>query len=230
MRIKHCLAVIPDIHMRHQLFNEAVRLHGEGNKVVFLGDYVDNGPQPNDPVFVREIFEFCRKTDSTPLIGNHDLAYLYPEEVRFRKNGYEADTAAKVAEVYAEFADLLRYVYRLDRYVCSHAGLSRTLLNVLMSKYGAADLDAAIRCLNEDRPPELYYCSPVNDGTDAFDGPMWLRLPQYHGALQDEGITQIAGHSSQSTIRLKHNLLMIDVRRPLLVEWQERKATKRGGD
>ncbi len=227
MRIKHCLAVIPDIHMRHQLFHEAVRLHGEGNKVVFLGDYVDNGPQPNDPVFLRELFEFCRKTGSTPLIGNHDLAYLFPDDISFRKNGYEPGNARAVAEVYTEFADMLQYVYRLDRYVCSHAGLSKTLLNVLMTKYRCADLDAAIAYLNEEQPPELYYCSPVNDGTDPFDGPMWLRLGQFHGALQDEGLTQIVGHSSQSTIRLKHNLLMIDVRRPLLVEWQERKVTER---
>lgn len=209
--------------MRHRLFDEAIRLHGDGFKVVFLGDYVDNGPTPNDPVLLREVFEFCRKTSAVPLLGNHDLAYVYPEEPKYRNNGYEPANAQQIADVYAEYADELRYVYRLDKYLCSHAGLSRALLHVMAGRYGLVDLDEVIDYLNERRPPELFYCSPVNGGTDAFDGPLWLRLPQFHGALMDQDITQIVGHSSQAAIRLKHNLLMIDVKRPLVVEWQERR-------
>lgn len=207
--------------MRRQLFHEAQRLHGEGFKIVFLGDYADNGPSANDPLFLREIFEFCRKANAVPLLGNHDLAYVFPDEVRFQGVGYESKNARRMADVYAEAADLLRYVYRLDRYVCSHAGISRALLHVLAARYDVHDLDQVITFLNEQRPPELYYCSPANDGTDPFDGPMWLRLPQFHGALSELGITQVVGHSSQAAIRLKHNLLMIDVKRPLIIEWQE---------
>ena len=207
--------------MRVRLFDEAQRLHAEGFKVVFLGDYVDNGPKPNDPLFLREVFEFCRKANAVPLIGNHDLAYIFPDQAKYRVDGYEPANASRMADVFAGAADLLRYVYRLDRYLCSHAGLSRTLLQVLAVKYGITELDAAVAFLNEQRPEELYYCSRHNHGSDPFDGPMWLRLGQYHGALLEEGITQVVGHSSQSTIRLKHNMLMIDVKRPLVIEWQE---------
>ena len=207
--------------MRTRLFDEAQRLHGEGFQVIFLGDYVDNGPVPNDPAFLRELFEFCRATASVPLLGNHDVAYLYPEREHLRASGYEAASARKVAAAFEEFADLFRFVYRLDRYVCSHAGISRALLHVLAIKYGIHQLDDVIEFLNERRPPELFFCSRHNGGQDSFDGPLWLRLPQFHGALSEQGITQVVGHSSQATIRLKHNLLMIDVRRPLIIEWQE---------
>ena len=219
MRIHHRLAVIPDLHMRHRLLDEAVRLRGEGYEVCFLGDYVDNGPHANDPAFLREVFGFCRKAGATPLLGNHDLAYVYPDREEYRINGYEPANAAAVAEVYAEYADLFRYVARFDRYVCSHAGLSRTLLNALAVRHGCVGLEATLALLNDARPPELFYRSRHNGGTDPFDGPLWLRLPQYHGALQAEGITQVVGHSSQATIRLRHNLLMIDVRRALVMEW-----------
>ena len=219
MRVTHRLAVVPDLHMRHRLFDEAVRLRGDGYDVCFLGDYVDNGPHANDPAFLREVFGFCREAGATPLLGNHDLAYVFPDREAFRISGYEPANASKVADVYAEYADLFRYVHRVDRYVCSHAGLSRTLLNALVVRYGCTGVDEVICVLNEERPRELFFRSGHNGGDDPFDGPMWLRLPQYHGALIREGITQVVGHSSQATIRLRFNLLMIDVRRALVLEW-----------
>ena len=221
MPTPHRLAVIPDVHMRHRLLDEAIRLHGEGYDVCFLGDYVDNGPRANDPVFLRELFGFCRKANATAILGNHDLPYVFPDREDFRISGYEPLTASAVADVYAEYAELTTYVHRIGRYVFSHAGLGRALLSTLSLKYGATCLDAAIAYLNDERPPELFYRSRHNDGDDPFDGPTWLRLKQYHGALSEQGITQVVGHSSQSTIRLRHNLLMIDVQRPLVMEWEE---------
>ena len=205
--------------MRSGLLTEAVRLREQGCDVVFLGDYVDNGPRANDPVFLRELFGFCRKAHAVPLLGNHDLAYVFPDREDYRIDGYEPQTAAAVAEVYAEYAADLAYVHRAGPYVFSHAGLSHALLTALALRYGVAGTDAAIAYLNEAQPPELFFRSRHNGGTDAFDGPTWLRLPQFHGALADEGITQVVGHSSQSVIRLRHNMMMIDVKRALVIEW-----------
>ena len=219
MRVSHRLAVIPDVHMRHRLLDEAVRLRGEGYDVCFLGDYVDNGPHANDPGFLRELFGFCREARATPLLGNHDLAYVFPERTDYRINGYEPANAAAVATVYAEYADLFRYAHRVDKVLLTHAGMSRTFLNALAVTYGCDDLDEVVAYLNDRRPAELFFRSRHNGGTDAFDGPLWLRLPQYHGALQSEGITQVVGHSSQATIRSRFNLLMIDVKRALVMEW-----------
>lgn len=219
MPTRYRLAVIPDIHMRRRLLDEAVRLRGEGYDVLFLGDYVDNGPRANDPAFLRELFGFCRQAKATALLGNHDLAYAFPDRVDWRVNGYEPQSAAAVAEVYAEFADVFSYVRRVGKYVFSHAGLCQPLLHAMATRHGATEIDEVIAVLNLERPPELFYCSKHNGGTDAFDGPTWLRLPQFHGALSDRGLQQVVGHSSQSTIRVRHNMLMIDVRRALVMEW-----------
>ncbi len=213
------LAIIPDIHMRQSVFQHALDLREQGHPVVLIGDYVDNGPRANDPKFIRRIFSFCREYGAVPLIGNHDLAYLYPHELSFRKNGYEEENAAEIAAVYDEFRSIFKYIYRVDHYLISHAGVSSTFAQWIARKYNVEGLDNLIHYINEHRPPELFWCSPHNEGDDPFDGPTWLRLPQYTGAFEKEGITQVVGHSSQSTIRLKQNLLMIDVRLPLLVEW-----------
>lgn len=215
----HSLAVIPDVHMRRQLLRRAVELSDEGYPVLFLGDYCDNGPGPNDPGFLRELFAFARERGAPLVIGNHDLAYVYPAQGRFRYAGYEPGNADAIAEVYARYRDLLCFAHLRGPYLFSHAGVSGVLTRVLAAKYGVAGVEAVVDYLNEAQPPELFFRSPVNGGADAFDGPCWLRLPQYGGAFAEEGITQVAGHSSQARIRLKHNLLMIDVGLPLVLEW-----------
>ncbi len=44
------------------------------DKLVFLGDYVDYGPNPN------EVIEFFREKDGIFLLGNHDYALIRKEE------------------------------------------------------------------------------------------------------------------------------------------------------
>lgn len=213
------LAVIPDIHMRRALVERARELAGEGYSLLFLGDYCDNGPRPNDPHLLRQLFTLARERGAPLLIGNHDLAYVYPDEPRFRYDGYEPHNAGQIAEVYAEFGDCLRFAHREGKYLFTHAGVSEPLARVLAARYGARSVDDAVEVLNVEQPPELFYRSPVNGGADPFDGPCWLRLPQYTGVYTDKGITQVVGHSSQARIRVKENLLMVDVGLPLLLEW-----------
>ena len=207
--------------MRRSVFEHAVRWHERGYPVVLLGDYVDNGPRANDAGFLREIFAFCREAGAVPLIGNHDLAYLYPEREGFRQNGFEPDSLEALARVYDSARDLLRYAYFAEPYLLSHAGMSSAFLRLVQSRYHVStdDLPGLVTYLNRERPEELHYQSAHNDGDDPFDGPLWLRLPQYRGALASHGVTQVVGHSSQAAIRMRHNLLMVDVRLPLILEW-----------
>ena len=213
------LAVIPDIHMRRSVFQHAVDLAEDGHDVVLLGDYVDNGPRANDAGFLSEVFAFAEAYDAVALIGNHDLAYLYPERPRFRQNGYEPATAPALEAVYARYRDQLRFAYHRGRYVFSHAGFSRKLVACLTARYGARSPREVVDLVNAQAPPEVFYQGPANDGGDLLDGPLWLRLPQYDGCWLEEGVLQVTGHSSQSTIRFRENLLMIDVGLPLLLEW-----------
>ena len=205
--------------MRRSIFQHAVALSEAGHELVLLGDYVDNGPRPNDAGFLREVFTFAQDVNATLLVGNHDLAYLYPERHDYRKSGYEPRGAKAIERVYAQFREHFRVAYKQDHIVCSHAGFSRQFVELIHGRYGVSSPAEVVNLVNADDLPETTYCGPANDGRDAIDGPMWLRLPQYDGCWQQERILQVAGHSSQSTIRFRKNLMMIDVRLPLLLEW-----------
>ena len=219
MPTSHRLAVIPDVHMRRKMLHFAMDLHAEGYPLLFLGDYADKGMQGNNPAFLRELFAFAVKNDAVLLLGNHDLAYLFPERTEFVIEGYEAENAAEIAKIYDEYRAHFTFVHRVDRYLFSHAGLGPELLHSLQKQNAETSLDGIIEILNSTQPPELFYRSAYNGGTDPFDGPLWIRPEQYDGALEDEGIKQVVGHSSQASIRLKHNLLMVDVQLPLILEW-----------
>ncbi len=213
------LAVIPDIHMRTRFLDAAVAYAERGWQVVFLGDYLDNGPVPNDPAFLRELLQFCASSGSIPLLGNHDVAYLYPDRHDLRVPGFEAGTAARVTAVFEEYRRLFRYALLVDRYLLSHAGLSRPLFRTLARRFETEAVAGVVAQLNLVHPPECLFRSRQNGGRDSFDGPLWLRPQDYTGALQREGITQLVGHSSDGTLRVRENLWMIDIDRPTLLEW-----------
>ena len=219
MPTSHRLAVIPDVHMRRKMLHFAIDLQAEGYPLVFLGDYADKGLKGNNPKFLRELFSFAMKHHAVLLVGNHDLAYLFPERKEFIIDGYEAKNATEIADIYDEYREHFTFVHRVDKYIFSHAGLGTTLLDAMQKQHPDCSLDRIIETLNTTLPPELFYRSGHNGGTDPFDGPLWIRPEQYDGALAAEGITQVVGHSSQSSIRLKHNLLMVDVQLPLIMEW-----------
>ncbi len=205
--------------MRRKMLNFAIDLQEEGYDLVFLGDYVNKGTRGNDPKLLNEIFAFAKTHQSKLLIGNHDLAYLYPDRPDFKIEGYEEDNASAISDIYQEYKEDFCYVYRNDKYLFSHAGLSKKLLARIHRQYPNYSLDETINYLNKKQPPELFYRTERNGGTDHFDGPLWIRPEQFNGALMEEGITQVVGHSSQASIWLKHNLLMVDVQLPLIIEW-----------
>jgi len=219
MSTTHRIAVIPDVHMRRKMLHFAIDLHEEGYPLVFLGDYADKGPHGNDPDLLRELFAFAKTHQAVLLVGNHDLAYLFPEREDFRIAGYEQENADTISHIYQEYQDQFVYAYKKDKYIFTHAGLGHEVLDTLHAQHPEASLEEIIDILNSTKPPELFYRSAYNGGTDPFDGPLWIRPEQYNGALEKEGMTQVVGHSSQASIRLKHNLLMVDVQLPLIIEW-----------
>ena len=219
MPTSHRLAVIPDVHMRRKMLNFAIDLQEEGYHLIFLGDYANKGPRGNDPIFLAELFAFAKTNRSILLIGNHDLAYLFPDREDFRIEGYEENNASLISDIYQEYKENFSFVYRKDKYLFSHAGLSKKLLKSIHRQHPTFSLNESIDYLNSEQPPELFYRTEQNGGIDHFDGPLWIRPEQFEGALMEEGITQVVGHSSQASIWLKYNLLMVDVQLPLIIEW-----------
>ena len=73
--------IIGDVHGQHSLLVELLQAlgyrksadswrHPEGRRAIFIGDYLDRGPQPFE--VVRLVCAMCQAGDALAILGNHD--------------------------------------------------------------------------------------------------------------------------------------------------------------
>lgn len=67
--------VIPDLHGNmSKLDNALARVTDRTQEIVFLGDYMDRGP--DGLKVIRKVMELCEERRVIPLMGNHDLMFI----------------------------------------------------------------------------------------------------------------------------------------------------------
>jgi serine/threonine protein phosphatase 1 len=155
------LYAVGDIHGEWELLDELLGRIPErpGDRFVFVGDYVDRGPDPRR--VVDRLLAFARERDCIFLLGNHESMFLdflgWPGEAyfggdAFLRNGGERTLAsygffergdaerAKFAlpPEHAEFYRRLRLHHREGDYLFVHAGVGRRWL-------GETDVDYVLR-------------------------------------------------------------------------------------
>jgi len=170
----------------------------EGDRVVFLGDYVDRGSQARG--VVDRLIEFGTSWPCTFLIGNHESMFLdyigwkgewYDKSEYFLANGgietllsygvrdfdrVEREGLA-LPEAHERFFRALVPWHRDGRYLFVHAGLG-------VPELGLADVD---RALERAKPSDL----------------LWNRMS---GNLRHLlGVTLVYGHSPDPTLRVRWN-------------------------
>ncbi|MBW2269070.1 MAG: serine/threonine protein phosphatase [Deltaproteobacteria bacterium] len=155
------LYAVGDIHGEIELLEEllAELPHAEGDRFVFVGDYVDRGPDAR--AVVERLVAFSSERECVFLLGNHESMFLdflgwekpeYFAGDAFLMNGGDRTLASYG---YFDLDDLSRHKFRLPAehetffrnlvlshregdYLFVHAGLGRALLN-------DADLEHALR-------------------------------------------------------------------------------------
>lgn len=109
------LIIIGDVHGR-SFWRDAVQRNPEG-KFIFLGDYLD--PYPNEGITNEEAVQGLedilalkreRPKQVTLLWGNHDLHYLYPDELLGSR--YDAPNAERNAHLFWDNQTLFQMAYR----------------------------------------------------------------------------------------------------------------------
>lgn len=88
---------IPDIHGMYDLLEKALSFiyeqNSEGGKIIFLGDYIDRGPD-NDKV-LDTVMNPPKDWEFICLLGNHEDLFIGADE---DKNGfYDMEAAAQIA-------------------------------------------------------------------------------------------------------------------------------------
>ncbi len=199
--------VIPDIHLKPWIFDRAEEefSKGEYDKIVCLGDLVDDWGQETNLDLYRETFEravhFIEKhPDILFCYGNHDISYDWEAQ----ETGYSEearDTVLEGLSILRESlpTDSLAFVHGIDHVLFSHAGLLELFVSHFFPDH-RGDLDELIRSINASGRDELW--------CDA--SPIWARPQDGRTELYPKGLLQVVGHTPVRKTDYFNGLLTVD--------------------
>ncbi|MEA4936632.1 MAG: metallophosphoesterase family protein [Paludibacter sp.] len=140
---------IGDIHGYYNSLKELIEnkiQFGKGDKLIFLGDYIDRGPDSKSVVdFILSLQN--RDLDIVTLMGNHEsmLLDVYNNKAGIYKwimNGgsetlksFNIDSLEKIEHIYINFFNNLKPYYALDDYLFVHAGFNDSIENPFSDNY-----------------------------------------------------------------------------------------------
>lgn len=208
------ILIIPDIHGR-SFWRKAIEAE-EYQHVVFLGDYLDpyayEGLDFQDGM--RQLadviaYKHAHPDTTTLLLGNHDLAYLFPLELMTsRYNDWYEDIARTLLR---EHLDCFQMACALKitgkTYLFSHAGIHPGWVRRHIGLWGeikSYDMFAS-RCTELLRQKDMTFVAALGEvsrhrgGEHEFGSMIWADVNEFQETYSPPGdIYQIFGHSQQA--------------------------------
>ncbi|MBQ8116800.1 MAG: metallophosphoesterase [Lachnospiraceae bacterium] len=205
--------VIPDIHLKPWIFDEAEKLmrKGAADSAVCLMDIPDDWNKAFKTELYAETYDrairFAKDFPSTKwCYGNHDVCYLWNQ----RESGFSVTATytvcRKLFELESALTDssLIAFVHRTDHVLFSHGGLRNYFIREVMEAESSETEETAPEmpeinfdtCEDIDRMLAL-----VNSKGEGWmwsdESPIWYR-PQYESSadlFRREGWIQVVGHT-----------------------------------
>ncbi|MCR5214797.1 MAG: metallophosphoesterase [Eubacterium sp.] len=202
--------VIPDVHLKPWIFDKAQDLieKGDYDKIVLLGDFVDDWNQEKNLDLYKEtfdkIFEFLgRYPDTLYCFGNHDLSYLF----QAFETGYSSYARDIVVEgvnkiIYSLPSENSAYIHRIENVIFSHAGLTEKFVRRCFGSGGILDIDQLLEHINGLGKDKIW----------RDDSPIWARPQLDNSRIYPMGMMQVVGHTPVEHPQLDSNgkLLTLD--------------------
>lgn len=182
--------VVPDIHLKPEIIEEADYHAPRYDLTVFLGDYLDDwGVCHPDPAFetLDALERFWDKHPTKLLWGNHDYAYVCNQPCPGHQFLHHHDIQERLLAL-AQKAPI-SIAFQLDLVVFSHAGLSASFYK-RRRPLGVDDLNLCT-------PRELW----------VRDSPLWLRPPFIR---YDPDLMQVVGHTPVRTPYMADRVIYCD--------------------
>lgn len=187
--------IIPDIHQIRVGIDYAREHIDEVDKVVFLGDIVDNWESEKwydtttyNPINVINALGQLKRVFPKKihwLLGNHDLSYLASSRHDQQVSGHQWTHHEAISMALRNYIRDIEVAVKLDGWVFSHAGFTDTWFKT--KKLYLPELTKSnliLECnrslLNEvenGNQSELnfHHCSMSGSGNDPSEGPLWVR-------------------------------------------------------
>lgn len=204
------ILVIPDVHLKPDLFNKAEEIiqKEKVDNVVCLMDIPDDWNKQYDLQLYENTFDaaidFVKKyPDSRWCFGNHDLSYIWSQS----ESGYSYTASSLVNKKLTELMNTLsednpiRYIQRIDNVLFCHGGLCQNFVDQYVPISKQDDIDETIIRINGLGRYEMW----------KDDSPIWLR-PQYfqRKMYQEDKILQVVGHTPVEKIIKDRNIISCD--------------------
>jgi predicted phosphodiesterase len=182
--------------------------------LVFLGDYFDSWDfSATEEIHnFREICQFKRDNPDrvTLLIGNHDFHYMPTAmSVGESYSGFKTASGWNIREVLEENMDLLQMAYRFDKWLCTHAGVTKTWLNKTLEInpddkvfFPIPIIDEYINDVFKHSPRHFLFNGNEDTGDDITQSPIWVRPASLMSDALDN-YKQIVGHTRVGKINPK---------------------------
>jgi hypothetical protein len=200
---------VGDIHGRD---NWKIINPDEYDKVVFLGDYVDHYTKTPKEILnnFKDVLMFAKKYPDKVvlLIGNHDAQYfmLYTS---YRKatmcTGFKSEYAVALNSLFNDNSDMFKYMYQIDNYLWSHAGLSNKSFNLFYKdkiELLNGNLADKFNHLWNVKNSSIFHVGVKRGGSYEAGSPLWADRSE---TIMDclDGYHQIVGHTPVKQIDIR---------------------------
>lgn len=194
---------VGDVHCKQHyilyLVDEVVRSY-RIDKVVFLGDYVDEWYTTNE-VLLRELDKqvkwYYKNMDNLEVVhltGNHDWSYVIPSKVvaSGHRYGIERSIGYRLRKLDLKIAD------SVSNFLVTHAGVTSGWWKHTFDNSSVPSVTEASELLNNfDSSGIVVFvgeCSESRGGSDYYGGPLWADRVELESD-SDLPFNQIVGHT-----------------------------------
>lgn len=192
-----------DVHGRDIWFYKD---YSKFDKVIFIGDYVDNIEIKDSKIIenLENIIQFKKDNiDKVILLwGNHDIQYIGKDQC----SGFNSRIYKNLNKLFIENKNLFQLSYQIKNYLWIHAGIHSGWWNLWIRdkkkiKKGENVADTLNRLFIEDYDP-IFHCGVYRGGPDRVGGPLWLDKRELMKPLKN--YHQIVGHNRLKDRKIKH--------------------------
>jgi hypothetical protein len=194
--------IIPDIHNQTDNADHWIATQ-RYDGVVFLGDYFDSsddnvGDARTTACWLRDRM---RLPQSIFLLGNHDVAYMFPNEPEVECPGFTRAKARAIHEVLTSAHwEKFQLAWEEQSWLLSHAGFHPVWIDEPSLARIVARCRRAMELARRGKLDPILGYGEKPGGIQRFGGPLWM---DWESFLPIAGINQIVGHTRGSDAREK---------------------------
>jgi len=196
------LLIVPDIHNHTENAEHWLKTQ-QFDRALFLGDYFDDYEDNvtdarGTALWLRHRME---TTDDIFLLGNHDVAYMFPDDPQLYCPGFTRAKAQGIREILSpKHWRRFRLAQAEQGWLISHAGFHPVWIKDPTVERILERCEKAMALARLNVVDPILGMGEDRGGVQRFGGPLWM---DWDSLLLIPGINQVVGHTPGGDVRTK---------------------------